>query len=462
MIRIRTRLVAALTLVVAAAPAVSRADLVTDWNDLLLTVIRSTATNPPRATRAIAMMNTAIYDSVNAINGNYEVYRVDITPPNGSSAEAAVAAAARRVLIHLYPAQTSTFDDAFNQDMLGIPDGSGKTDGVALGEYVADRIIEWRSTDGANVVVPYTPATGPGEWQPTPPAMAPALLPNWPYVTCWGMINGQQFRGSGPPDLTSAAYTKAFNDVKTLGAKTGSTRTADQSQIAQFWADGGGTETPPGHWIAIAVDIAKARGNTLDENARLFALLSICLADAAICSWDNKYAFDDWRPITGIRNADTDGNPNTTADPAWESFITTPPFPSYTSGHSTFSGSASRALALFFGTDEISFTTDSDGLPGVTRSFTKLSDAASEAADSRLYGGIHWYYDNDDGLAAGLLIATFVYENYLGKVRSRRSRHDFDFSADLCGGLSAFAMASAFAGLAGLRLSNRRIRRREV
>jgi len=206
-----------------------------------------------------------------------------------------------------------------------------------------------------------------------------------------------------------------------MGAATNSTRTADQTQIALFWADGAGTETPPGHWNSIAQDVAAAKGNTLEENARLFALLNLAMADAAICAWDAKYSFSFWRPVTAIRHADTDGNPATEPDPSWSSLIVTPPFPDYVSGHSTFSGAAATVLAIFYGTDNVSFTTGSDFLPGVHRSFNSFSAAAAEAAVSRLYGGIHFRSANEDGLHGGLAIGHLMMHNFL-LPKNNRSR----------------------------------------
>jgi hypothetical protein len=227
------------------------------------------------------------------------------------------------------------------------------------------------------------------------------------------MTTSSEFRPPGPPALTSTRYAADVNEVKQLGAATNSTRTAEQSMIALFWADGAGTETPPGHWNSIAQDVGAAQGNTLEDNARLFALLNLAMADAAVCAWDAKYAFNFWRPVTAIRNADTDGNADTEPDTAWRSFIATPPFPDYVSGHSTFSGAASVVLATFYGSDNIAFTTGSDALPGVERSFTSFSAAAAEAADSRLYGGIHFRSANEDGLHAGIAIGHVAAENFL-------------------------------------------------
>jgi membrane-associated phospholipid phosphatase len=210
-----------------------------------------------------------------------------------------------------------------------------------------------------------------------------------------------------------------LNEVKALGAATGSSRTADQQQIALFWADGAGTETPAGHWNSIAQDVATARGNTAIENARLFALINVAMADAAICAWEAKYAFNYWRPVTAIRNADTDGNDATASDPTWSSLIVTPPFPDYVSGHSTFSGAAASVLATFYGTDAIAFATDSDFLPGVSRTFSSFSAAASEAADSRVYGGIHFRSASEDGLAAGEVIGAWTVANYIRPLKGR-------------------------------------------
>jgi hypothetical protein len=247
------------------------------------------------------------------------------------------------------------------------------------------------------------------------------LLPQWGFVAPFAMSSSAQFRPPGPPALDSEQYAADYNEVKALGAEVGSTRTEEQTEIALFWADGVGTETPPGHWNSIAQIIADARGNTLEQNARLFALLNIAMADAAICAWDAKYTFNFWRPVTAIRNADTDGNPATEPDPTWLSFITTPPFPDYVSGHSTFSGAAATVLPLFYGTEDLPFTTGSDFLPGVFRSFATCLDAAEEAADSRLYGGIHFRSANEDGLQAGISVGEWTGTRYL-RPKGNRSR----------------------------------------
>jgi hypothetical protein len=338
-----------------------------------------------------------------------------------ASKKAAASAAAHRVLVTLFPTNAASFDALHAQILTTIPSGPNKTSGMAWGKSVADQILAWRAADGFDAVVTPLPAVGPGDWIPTPPAFAAYLLPQWGFLNCFSMTSHAQFRPPGPPALASAAYAAALNEIKALGAATNSTRTADQSEIALFWADGAGTETPPGHWNSIAQDVAAALGNSMEENVRLFALLNIAMADAAICAWDAKYTFHNWRPVTAIRNADADANPATDPDPNWSSFIATPPFPDYVSGHSTFSGAAATVLALFYGTDNVSFTTGSDFMPNVVRHFTSFSAAAEEAMNSRLYGGIHFRFANEDGLHAGLSIGEWTMSNYL-QPKGNRSR----------------------------------------
>ncbi len=391
----------------------ARADVVLDWNEVLLDAIRVDKTPPPKAARAMACVNVSIFDAVNGILGGFTPYHVTDPAPAGASPEAAAIAAAHRGLVALYPAQQATFDAAKAASLAAIPDGPAKTAGIAWGEQVADAILELRADDHSGAIDPWESPLGGGWWLATPPAFAPPLLPNWPRVTPWAMASTTEFRPAAPPAPNDAEYAAAFREVKRLGRVNSPSRTADQTQIALFWADGGGTETPPGHWITIAGGISRDRGLSLAENARLFALLSITVADAAIVSWDVKYAYNNWRPVTGIQHADQDGNPDTDADASWLPLIATPPFPSYSSGHSTFSGSSSRLLAHFFGTDDIAFSTVSDGLPGVTRSFTSFSQAAEEAGQSRIYGGIHWQFDNTAGLESGRSLADHVFFNFL-------------------------------------------------
>ncbi len=393
--------------------AVADADVVTDWNNAALDAIRAGHTAPPIASRSLVIAHVSIYDAVNGIARTYEPYLVQSAVPASASREAAASAAAHQALVNLFPASTSSFDALHAAILAAIPDGPQKTAGIVWGEFVANQILAARANDGSDAIVPPPGGTDPGAWVPTPPAFLPYLLPQWGFVLPFAMSSSSQFRPSGPPSLDSERYAADYDEVKSLGPAVGSTRTEEQTQIALFWADGAGTETPPGHWNSIAQSFADMEGNTLEQNARLFALLNIAMADAAICAWDAKYTFDFWRPVTAINYLEPELN--------WMSFIVTPPFPDYVSGHSTFSGAAATVLALFYGTEDLPFTIGSDFLPGVYRSFATCLDAAQEAAVSRLYGGIHFRSANEDGLQAGINIGEWTGTPYL-QPKGNRSR----------------------------------------
>ena len=381
------------------------ADVVTDWNNAALDAIRAERTAPPIASRSLAILNVSIYDAVNGIARTHEPYLVQSAVAASASRKAAASAAAHEALVNLFPASGSSFDALHAAILAGIPNGPQKTAGITWGEFVANQILAARANDGHDAIVPPPGGSGPGVWVPTPPAFLPYLLPQWGFVVPFGMSSSSQFRPPGPPSLDSQQYAADYEEVKELGALVGSTRTEEQTEIALFWADGAGTETPPGHWNSIAQIIGAAQGNTLEENARLFALLNIAMADAAICSWDAKYTFHFWRPVTAIAFAEPELN--------WMSFIVTPPFPDYTSGHSTFSAAAATVLPLFYGTEDLPFTVGSDFLPDVYRSFPMCFDAAEEAAVSRIYGGIHFRSASEDGLQAGTSIGEWTVTHYL-------------------------------------------------
>ncbi len=392
----------------------AKGDVVTDWNNEALDAIRAGNTAPPIASRSLAILHVSIYDAVNGIARTHEPYLVQSDGPASASREAAASAAAHGALVNLFPSRISYFNARHAAILAAIPDGPQKTAGIVWGEFVANQILAARANDGSDAIVPPPGGSGPGVWVPTPPAFLPYLLPQWGFVMPFAMSSSSQFRPPGPPSLDSQRYPADYNEVKELGAAVGSTRTEEQTQIGLFWADGLGTETPPGHWNSIAQTIADAQGNTLEENARLFALLNIAMADAAICAWDAKYTFHFWRPVTAIAFAEPELN--------WMSFIVTPSFPDYVSGHSTFSGAAATVLPLFYGTEDLPFATRSDSLPNVVRSFATCLDAAEEAAVSRLYGGIHFRSANEDGLQAGISIGEWTYTHYLQPKSNHRRR----------------------------------------
>jgi hypothetical protein len=327
-----------------------------------------------------------------------------------ASREAAAAMAGYTVLSSLYPSQS--FSAQLNASLATIPDGDAKTTGITLGQSVATQMLNLRASDGWNATYPYSPTPGAGNWRPTLPDHAPFLLPQWGFVQPFTMTSGTQFRQGPPPGLTTQEYATDFNEVKSLGAINSTTRTDDQTEIAWFWAAGPGTVTPPGQWNQIAQTVATQTGSTLSENARSFALLNLGLADAAISAWDMKLYYDFWRPITAIQEADNDGNINTEADLNWLPLLPTPPFPAYVSGHSSFSGAGAALLADIYGDMTLFGLTVDD----VTRYFDSFSDAASEAGRSRIYGGIHFEFDNALGLTAGDALGHYVFNNFLTPV----------------------------------------------
>lgn len=397
----------------AATPSQESKDIIIRWNAIALDNIRAEKTSPPMAAHNLAMVHAAVYDAVNAISRDRKVYKVQVPAPVGASKAAAAVAAAHRVLVNLYPKQIASLDAAKTSSLATIAEGKSKTDGVQLGEVVADKILAWRKDDGVNAEVTYTPNNKPGYWQPVPPDFKPASMPHWKNVKPFAMTKGSQFQIANMPSLTSEEYAVEFNKLKEIGAKDSKTRTADQSVIAKFWLNSPGTVTPPGHWNQIAADVAVRRGNTFDENVRLFALLNIALADASIIDGDQKYTFNRWRPITGIQQADKDDNPKTMADKNWTPLLSTPSSPAYVSGHSTFGGAADAVLTAFFG-NNVSFTVEADAsLNFAPRSFKSFTEAANEAGMSRVYGGAHWHSDNRDGLTAGRNLGKYVVQNFL-------------------------------------------------
>jgi hypothetical protein len=399
----------------SAMPALC-GNLIVDWNAAALQAIRASNTPPPAAARNLAILHASMYDAVNGIERTHTPYFVSGDVPASASPEAAGAEAAHSVLSSLYPDLRAGFDALYIRSMAGVRDGPQKTNGAEWGRFVAQSILAWRSSDGADRIVSYTPGTEPGQWRPTLSfggVIRPALLPQWGSVAPFALPSAWHFLPQPPPVLTSDVYAADFAVVKDLGSASSGSRTPEQTQIALFWGYGPTTATPAGHWNQIAQAVAESRHNTLAGNARMFALLNLALADAAIVTWNCKYTFNFWRPITAVREAAADGNSDTAPDPSWAPLLPTPPFPEYVSGHSAFSGAAAVTLGFFFGADAVPFAVGSDDLPGVVRSYRGFSEAALESGLSRIYGGIHFMSSNQKGLAVGAGVGQYVCANVL-------------------------------------------------
>jgi PAP2 superfamily len=333
---------------------------------------------------------------------------VDAHGPRGASLDAAAAAAAHTALDALLPTQQPAIDAFFQASLAQLGSGERVERGLRFGERVADAVLAARATDGAAVTPPvFSPGAGPGEYQLTPPAFAPAAFTQTSHVTPFVLERASQFRPAPPPALTSRRYAADFGEVHSFGELGSATRTADQTAIGTFW----GAAPIWIVWNQIADQAALGFGNSLVQNARLFALLDTTLADGAIALYDAKYAYHRWRPITAITASDQ-GNPDTTADPTWVPLANTANDPSYPGAHATFSQAAATVLQDFFGTDAFSFSLANPSV-GISRDFTSFSQAADEASASRIFAGQHFRYDEDAGQALGAQVGDFVFDNAL-------------------------------------------------
>jgi hypothetical protein len=406
--------------------AAPRADVVTEWNELLLVALRAENTAPTGASRTVAIVQAAVYDAVNSILRTHEPYRFQVPAAPDALPEAAALAAAYQTMIVLCPTMRGVFDAAYARGLAALPEGPGREDGLRVGREVAILMLEWRNADGATTQVPYIPSTAPGAWRRTPPDFRPPLDPHWRYVKPFAIPSTAYFPVPPPPALDSAEYAAAFEEVRQVGARVSATRTSDQTEIGKFWAyDRSGMGPVLILYNNVLRQIAERQGNSLSDNARLFALVNLAHGDACIVCWEAKYRYNFWRPVTAIPVAATDGNPATAADPAWEPLGVpgsvhqpnfTPNFPSYPSGHAIHGSALFRMLQRFYGRDDIAFSATSEEVPGAVRHYTRLSQADEENALARVYLGVHWVFDQRAAQVSGWALADYIFENWLRPV----------------------------------------------
>src|SRR5262245_21935144 len=374
---------------------------------------RTALTSPVQLSRVLAMVHAAMHDAVNGIEPRYETYASDLTGPR-ADAEAAAAAAAHRVLVGLFPAQQTRWDSALAESLSAVPDGRLEETGVRFGAAVGQMILDARAYDGWNGVDPFNPEPAPGVWRPTPPAFSPMPEPQFQNVTPFTIAGRGQFPLPPPPLLGDPAYQRVFNDVKSVGQDTSATRTADQTHLAHFWF-----EAPYDSWSRIAGIVVADKGYDLHQAARLYALVNMAVADGLISGWYWKRHYAFWRPITAVREAAGDGNPNTTEDPAWQPLRATPTHPDHPSTHSVTGGAAAEVLRRLTGSDEHRFcmTTLTAMPPGSIRCYESFSQAQDENSRSRVYAGIHFRSAIQDGDGLGRRIGRFAVAHALRPVR---------------------------------------------
>jgi hypothetical protein len=400
-------LLAAVAMLLLAVAAPARADTVTDWNLNATNALIVTAAQPPQVSVPhLAMVHGAVYDAVNAIDGGHEGYLISSKLARQSdSMDAAAATAAYRVLVHLVPAQQATLEARYLASLAAVADGPSKTRGIAVGEAAAAAMIAARTDDGRFGPFRFAVGSGPGVWKPVLPAFVNDPNAWLKDVEPFLIRSSSQFRSRGPLELSSRKYAREFDEVKSVGSATSTTRTPDQTLAARYWA-----ENPPGTWSRIFRTLSAQEGLSLVDNARFFASLYLTGADALISVWDDKAHRSSWRPITAIQEAGTDGNPRTDPDGGWLPLIPTPPYPEHPSGHTGLSGSFVKTLQQFFGTDRIAWSDTNNA--GLTRSFTRLSQAIDEIVDARVWSGIHFRTADEQGERIGEQVARYRDKHY--------------------------------------------------
>lgn len=396
-----------------AAPA--RADVVLEWNALMQAAVSTE--NPFSQGRLAATTQLAVFTAVNAITREYEQYLDTVQAAEGASAEAAAVAAAHRVLTHYLPAATATLDAARQQSLAAIPDGPGKEAGIAVGEAAASAMIAARANDGAVPPQFFVPASSdPGEWQQTPSCPpAGGILLHWGNVKPFGLISSAQFRAEPPPALGTGRYARDYVEVMEVGSADSTLRPDHRADVVRFY----NVVLAVGVWNDVARQIAEARQTSLSENARMLALLNMAISDGLVTVMETKYYYGFWRPETAIARGAEDGNRKTNPNPSFVPFITTPCFPSYPSAHATASYAGRAVLARIFGDHDHAITLASPALPGVQLEYDGLDEITDDIDDARVYGGIHFRFDQRAGGRQGRAIGDFIYRTHLRPVKGK-------------------------------------------
>jgi hypothetical protein len=381
------------------------ADVVTDWNAKVGDIMVDAKLGAPPAARAISIVQTAVYEAANAITKRYSATGMRLDAAQGASLDAAVAAANYATLIKLIPAQQPAIDAAYQVALAKIADGAAKTAGVAVGEKAAASVLALRAEDGAGAAEAYRPQTTAGVYTPTVIPVAP----QWPKRKPWLMVDAAQFRPGPPPALNSEVWARDFNEIKTIGGKNSTRRTAEQTEIARFWE-----ATLPPIYHGIVRSVANQPGRDATQNARLFAAVTQAADDALIAVFDAKYHYNFWRPITAIRNGDIDNNDATERDPMWTSFIDTPMHPEYPCAHCILGAAIGTVLQAEIGNGPTpTLTTTSYTAKGAARSWKKVDEFMQEVSDARVYDGVHYRNSTVVGMTMGKQVGALAVGKFL-------------------------------------------------
>jgi hypothetical protein len=386
--------------------------VIRDWNETMVaTIVVDAGKANAEAFMWFGFIQAAVYNAVVGITRDYELYKWDKRGPKTASPEAAAAAAAHDTLLNYFPGSRSRLDAQLAASLAGVSNGPAEQQGVRYGQAAAARLIQLRSNDGRNAPITFDQAPAPGVWRPTPTAFAPFFDPWLGQVKPMLLRSSTQVRPGPPPALTSARYTREFNEVKALGAKVGSTRTAEQTETAMFT-----TDVAIGPYQAALRDVTLRREMDISDTARLFAAVDMSITDAVISVWDSKYHYGYWRPITAIQLADTDGNPDTVADPTWEPFVATPPYPDYVSGFNGVTGAYTGSLSRILGNGQLDLyiTSIAAGLPGppLTRHYMTASALNRDGIDGRVWLGIHFRTADEVAIDMGTQVANWGLDHY--------------------------------------------------
>ena len=415
---LRVTVIAALSCVVVTAhpaPTLPQRNVVLDWNRIVMTTVG--IRNGVEQVRIAAIAHLAIFEAVNAVAGDFMPYLESTVPSPDASVEAAAIAAAHRVLVEYVREQEGQLGIEREQALSAIKDGPAKRLGLSLGERVADAMILNRENDGAEPPEIYTPiGSEPGQWQLTPSCTDGGLFLHWGRLKPFGIRRGQQFRAGPPPRLAGWRFARDFHEVKTVGAEDSDARPTDRADVARFYAAVQSQHV----WNPIAQQIATARRLSIPDSARLFALLNMAMNDALIAVMDSKYHYTFWRPETAIRAGDTDGNRHTEPDAAFKPFIPTPCHPSYPSAHASSSYAARAVLEGLHGNGHHVVRLAATSLPDIELRYTRLAQVTRDIDDARIYGGIHFRFDQEAGRRQGREVGEFVISHNLKRVNSRR------------------------------------------